>query len=268
MITDKCKDEPVGGDLPDCDMIANTFTFSVSSWSQFALAFEGPKVTSITVPEEPVNINSQPVFLSGIFTDDNDNENHTAQWDWGDGTVTDGMVNQAGNTVAGSHAYGSTGVYQVVLTVTDDYGHSGSMTSDFVVVYDPDGGFVTGGGWIDSLAGAYKPDPSLAGRANFGFVAKYNKKQMYQAVTRNSSSRWPISISTPTVTSGSLLPVATTLSSREPAPSVDRVITSSKFGPAIMTRTHSGSRSGRKMIQVMKRLFTITVMTNLSGVDQ
>ena len=96
--------------------------------------------------------------------------------DWGDGTVTDGMVNQAGNTVAGSHAYGSTGVYQVVLTVTDDYGHSGSMTSDFVVVYDPDGGFVTGGGWIDSLAGAYKPDPSLAGRANFGFVAKYNKK--------------------------------------------------------------------------------------------
>jgi hypothetical protein len=36
-------------------------------------------------------------------------------------------------------------------------------------------GFITGGGWIDSPAGAYKPDPSLAGRATFGFVAKTQK---------------------------------------------------------------------------------------------
>ena len=45
----------------------------------------------------------------------------------------------------------------------------------YFVVYDPDGGFVTGGGWIDSPAGAYSPDPSLAGKANFGFNAKYQK---------------------------------------------------------------------------------------------
>ena len=44
-----------------------------------------------------------------------------------------------------------------------------------VIVYDPNGGFVTGGGWIDSPAGAYSPDPSLAGKANFGFVSKYQK---------------------------------------------------------------------------------------------
>ncbi|HSH75435.1 MAG TPA: hypothetical protein VLA09_07125, partial [Longimicrobiales bacterium] len=37
------------------------------------------------------------------------------------------------------------------------------------------GGFVTGGGWIDSPAGAYKPELSLAGRASFGFVSKYKK---------------------------------------------------------------------------------------------
>src|SRR4029079_16336076 len=35
------------------------------------------------------------------------------------------------------------------------------------------GGFVTGGGWIDSPPGAYPADPSLVGRANFGLVAKY-----------------------------------------------------------------------------------------------
>ena len=43
------------------------------------------------------------------------------------------------------------------------------------MVYDPAGGFVTGGGWIDSPAGAYAADPTLTGRANFGFVSKYKK---------------------------------------------------------------------------------------------
>lgn len=44
-----------------------------------------------------------------------------------------------------------------------------------IVVFDPDGGFVTGGGWIDSPSGAYAVDPALTGKANFGFVAKYKK---------------------------------------------------------------------------------------------
>jgi hypothetical protein len=45
----------------------------------------------------------------------------------------------------------------------------------YLVVYDPSAGFVTGGGWIDSPAGAYKPDPALSGKATFGFVSKYQK---------------------------------------------------------------------------------------------
>jgi hypothetical protein len=44
-----------------------------------------------------------------------------------------------------------------------------------IVVYDPAAGFATGGGWIDSPAGAFAADPSLAGRANFGFVSKYQR---------------------------------------------------------------------------------------------
>jgi hypothetical protein len=47
----------------------------------------------------------------------------------------------------------------------------------FIAVYDPSAGFVTGGGWIYSEPGAYKPDPSLEGKANFGFVSKYKKGQ-------------------------------------------------------------------------------------------
>jgi hypothetical protein len=45
----------------------------------------------------------------------------------------------------------------------------------YVVVYDPTAGFVTGGGWFNSPAGAYKEDLSLQGQATFGFVSRYKK---------------------------------------------------------------------------------------------
>jgi hypothetical protein len=47
----------------------------------------------------------------------------------------------------------------------------------YIVIFDPSGGFVTGGGWIWSPAGALVTDPSLTGEANFGFVSKYKKGQ-------------------------------------------------------------------------------------------
>ena len=67
-------------------------------------------------------------------------------------------------------------MYTVSVTVANGVGQGGSATATaFVVVYDPTGGFVTGGGWINSPAGAYTPDGSLTGKAHFGFVSKYQK---------------------------------------------------------------------------------------------
>lgn len=51
-------------------------------------------------------------------------------------------------------------------------------TEDFLTVYDAETsltGFVTGGGWIWSPAGAYKSDLTLEGKTTFGFVSKYKK---------------------------------------------------------------------------------------------
>jgi len=60
------------------------------------------------------------------------------------------------------------------LTVNDGMG--GVATASLLVaVYDPSAGFVTGGGWINSPPGAYSANPSLTGKANFGFVSKYQK---------------------------------------------------------------------------------------------
>jgi len=44
-----------------------------------------------------------------------------------------------------------------------------------VVVHDPTAGFVTGGGWIYSPAGAYAANLTMTGKATFGFVSKYKK---------------------------------------------------------------------------------------------
>lgn len=65
-------------------------------------------------------------------------------------------------------------MYSVSATVDDGSGAvSCPAANAFIVIYNPDGGFVTGGGWINSPAGTYKPDPTLTGKANFGFVSKY-----------------------------------------------------------------------------------------------
>jgi hypothetical protein len=69
------------------------------------------------------------------------------------------------------------GVYPITVDATDYAGNASdpSVTTTYLVVYDPSAGFVTGGGWIDSPTGAYTPDTSLAGKATFGFVSKYQK---------------------------------------------------------------------------------------------
>jgi PKD repeat protein len=135
-----------------------------------------PSPGSIIAPLAPQAINVA-VNASSLFADVGTADTHTAVWNWGDGTTSAGTVTEANGagSIAGSHAYAAPGVYTVKVTVRDDDGGSAVSTFQYVVVYDPSAGFVSGGGWIDSPAGAYLPDPNLTGKANFGFVSKYKK---------------------------------------------------------------------------------------------
>jgi hypothetical protein len=67
------------------------------------------------------------------------------------------------------------GVYRLCVTATDAAGNTSNEECVFLPVYDPEAGFVTGGGWINSPAGALTSGPTLEGKANFGFVSKYKK---------------------------------------------------------------------------------------------
>jgi len=107
---------------------------------------------------------SSSIAFDGSGSSDPDDDSLTETWSADGGTVA-GSAYTAGEVP---------GIYDVCLTVND--GTVGSEPNcTIVVVYDPSGGFVTGGGWFDSPAGAYTADPDLTGKATFGFVSKYKK---------------------------------------------------------------------------------------------
>ena len=129
-----------------------------------------PVIQSVSATPELVPVGSA-VTASVAFADrDLPQDAHTATWNWGDGSMSQGPAG-----TAATHQYLLPGVYTVSVSVTDSDGATASTSFRYVVVYDPGGGFVTGGGWIDSPAGAYAADPTLTGKATFGFVSQYKK---------------------------------------------------------------------------------------------
>ncbi len=137
-----------------------------------------PTITSLCLPIDPLAIGVS-VDLTASFTDPGILDSHTATIDWGDGNNTYGCITGSDGTynVSSSWIYNEAGVYTITLTVEDDDGGNDTEQFRYIVVYDPSGGFVTGGGWINSPIGAYKPDINITGKANFGFVSKYKQGQ-------------------------------------------------------------------------------------------
>jgi len=157
----------VKGKIKDKDGGVTEYTASVT------VNNVAPTIGAITAPIDPVDINDQPVSVEVAFSDPGTADTHDVTWDWGD--ETSDTQTGAGSPATQGHAYAEAGVYVVTVTATDDDGGSATGTYEFIVIYDPDSGFVTGGGWIMSPEGAYAADPTLTGKANFGFVSKYKK---------------------------------------------------------------------------------------------
>jgi len=129
-----------------------------------------PPMADAGGPYDPVEKGS-PVTFDASGSYDSDGVIVSYEWDLGNG--------DAAYEPNPTYIYDETGVYTLMLTVTDDDGNSVAVEYQYVVVYDPEGGFVTGAGWIYSPEGAYTADPSLNGKANFGFVSKYVKDKDY-----------------------------------------------------------------------------------------
>jgi predicted extracellular nuclease len=133
-----------------------------------------PTVGPIAAPANAIKVGA-PVNVSANFTDPGILDTHTATWDWGDGNTSAGTVNETNGSGSanGSHTYSVASLYTVKLTVTDKDGGSAQSVFQYVVVYDPNAGAVTGAGWFNSPAGAYTADPTRTGRAIVAFYARY-----------------------------------------------------------------------------------------------
>jgi hypothetical protein len=140
-----------------------------------------PTITGITLdPNTPGNVYSitgQPKVMA-TWTDPGVNDTHTCTYSIKDEVSS--TVVSTGIACGLPMNVTSAGLYSVALTVTDD--DLGSDMETFptggalIVIYDPSAGFVTGGGWINSPAGACQfaaCQYSTIGKATFGFVSKY-----------------------------------------------------------------------------------------------
>lgn len=144
-------------------------------------AVNNPPVVTISGPASgSVFAVNTPVNFTGTFTDDA-GDTHTGQWTFDSISQSATIIEPSGSTPGTAnttYTFTAAGVYKVTLTVTDNGNLSGTANTvngleALVVVYDPNAGFVTGGGWINSPAGAFTPMPALTGKASFGFVSKY-----------------------------------------------------------------------------------------------
>jgi probable HAF family extracellular repeat protein len=164
----------------------NTICGQTTSFSPFLVAEANrePTIGAVSLPIDPQQVGSS-VTIAADFTDADVGDPHSGSGTvihWGDGTTSSGAqlsVTEPGigtpGRVSGAHVYSTPGVYTVTVNIGDGVGGSATAVAQYVVVYDPTGGFVTGGGWIDSPAGAFAASPALAGRASFGFVSRYQK---------------------------------------------------------------------------------------------
>jgi hypothetical protein len=148
--------------------VADTTTVTVANAAPTA---------SVTVPAAgalyPIG---SAVALSVKLTDAGASDTHTCSIKWDDGTTSSGTVAETNGvgTCTANHPYVAPNVYNIEVTVTDDDG-AAATAAVMVVVHDPTAGFITGGGWYNSLPGADVLNPAATGQAVFGFVAKYKK---------------------------------------------------------------------------------------------
>lgn len=139
--------------------VADDQYLKVSVSFQRATSGETPVLYDLTVthnrppvadPNGPYVLDIKDSEFDGSGSADPDLNPLTYFWDFGDTNTGTGELP--------THTYAEAGIYEVCLTVNDGFVDSETVCTT-AVIYDPDGGFVTGGGTIDSPPGALYPVP-------------------------------------------------------------------------------------------------------------
>jgi PKD repeat protein len=86
-----------------------------------------PPYAIVDAPQE--GIVGEELYFDGSSSFDFDGEIVSYEWDFGDATP----IESGGSGMIVSHAYYTSGIYVVTLTVVDDYGDEGSCTAEVVI---------------------------------------------------------------------------------------------------------------------------------------
>ena len=133
-----------------------------------------PSLAAFSIPATPMGLTPGGITVpvSSSFTDPGTVDTHTASLDCGSGVTAQSEV--VGEMASSACSFSSAGVYSIRLTVRDkDGGSDTKLSSAPIVVFDPAGGTLTGGGWVASPAGAVAFAPTAAGKLTFSLNARY-----------------------------------------------------------------------------------------------
>jgi len=133
-----------------------------------------PSLAAFSIPATPMGLTPGGITVpvSSSFTDPGTVDTHTASLDCGSGVTAQSEV--VGEMASSACSFSSAGVYSIRLTVRDkDGGSDTKLSSAPIVVFDPAGGRLTGGGWVASPAGAVAFAPTAAGKLTFSVNARY-----------------------------------------------------------------------------------------------
>ncbi|MES2649732.1 MAG: MBG domain-containing protein, partial [Bacteroidota bacterium] len=156
-------------------------------------------------------------------------------------------------------------VYKV--TAVAGSGCASTTSAAYLSIYDPNGGFVTGGGWINSPEGAYYANTSLSGRANFGFNSKYKKgSQIPDGNTEFQFQTGNLNFSSISYSSGSLV-IAGSQAIYKGVGTINGTTGYSFMVSAIDGQYNGGTGSDKFRIKIWNTSSGAKVYDNMLGVD-
>lgn len=137
---------------------------------------DAPVVTNVSVTPNPAPVTTATYTLTANASDNVGVQSASYTIDGGAAVP---FSFTPGTPVSLSATFGpkTVGVYTICVTATDANGNTSTSVCTALAVFDPTGGFVTGGGRVNSPAGADKSpgNNTLSGPAQFAFVSKYLK---------------------------------------------------------------------------------------------
>ncbi len=127
---------------------------------------QGPLTSQVSADPNPVSVGGTVIVSANVDdTQTGGSDIASAEYSWDGGTTwypmdadpstseIDGFDSPTEDVAATFTAPASAGIYDLCVRGTDSANNTGEAECIMLVVYDPDGGFVTGGGWIWSEAG-------------------------------------------------------------------------------------------------------------------